>query len=749
LDESQTVQCDVDYCQPCGLKCEESVQFLQECGHLLQNISCDVAFKMARGEVDVPVCTDEVSTASPLCGHNISVPCHFVKDVNSWQPWPELNAMPKYFEITVDSESEARKIYSSPISFPQTQVPSALSPLKDTLVCGSGTWVQFEACGHMQEVPCSELYRMDGDRFQSIACKSLIDHPCGRDCGQHRQIRCHDHCTLSPEELDATCSNPVTLPCRKCNINKVDVPCNQRFPECKARVECMLPCGHAAKPWVCGIDPDPRFGHDGSSGMNENCLHCVKGQWEQSRDVAMDLDFLQLMAKKLLLEEMGGDDTNLLSEIALEPPFVSCDKVRDTIISKYLESMETGAAGLKFPPIVGFPCCIEEYIHSSYDVVFFEIPATRTPDKRGILKRFSLEPTVFGMGKRVSLLRKNLIENLASASGLVKLCIAMAFKTNLLTHTEQFTLDPKQMTQSANNCMREFRRKGFDCVEVQRELTNDVEKEGKAAECLERVYWEAGAIVPLSIVEVQLNTSCIICGEYFGRNGNLGAICSEGHFLCYESCFPGYLASAEEPGAIGRSVQNGHLKCPGDCASCYDPLELSAKNCPRDIAEELFSFEMDFKVTQSNNIVREEEERKKKKEIEDLMKMDELDREVRILCHKITEDIMTPKCPRCKQAFIDFNGCCALTCSNLHCMAGFCAYCFEDCGSDAHSHVAHCPLGAGAGLFSNMNCLNKIWKKVRRDKIQHLLNNGMKTEVKKKLREKMKKDFEELGVVMV
>eukprot|EP00750_Incisomonas_marina_P031427 INCI8137.1.p1 GENE.INCI8137.1~~INCI8137.1.p1 ORF type:complete len:485 (-),score=72.90 INCI8137.1:34-1335(-) len=53
----------------------------------------------------------------------------------------------------------------------------------------------------------------------------------------------------------------------------------------------------------------------------------------------------------------------------------------------------------------------------------------------------------------------------------------------------------------------------------------------------------------------------------------------------------------------------------------------------------------------------------------------------------IRENLLTHKCPRCQKAFIDFDGCFALKCD---CGAGFCAWCLEDCGIDAHSHVATC-----------------------------------------------------------
>ena len=56
---------------------------------------------------------------------------------------------------------------------------------------------------------------------------------------------------------------------------------------------------------------------------------------------------------------------------------------------------------------------------------------------------------------------------------------------------------------------------------------------------------------------------------------------------------------------------------------------------------------------------------------------------------KIIDEILTLRCPRCKAAFLDFDGCFALKC-NL-CPCKFCGWCLFDCGNeDAHPHVLMC-----------------------------------------------------------
>lgn len=72
----------------------------------------------------------------------------------------------------------------------------------------------------------------------------------------------------------------------------------------------------------------------------------------------------------------------------------------------------------------------------------------------------------------------------------------------------------------------------------------------------------------------------------------------------------------------------------------------------------------------------------------------------------IIDNILTLKCPRCGQAFVDFNGCMALTCSRGGCGCGFCALCLKDCGTDAHAHVASC-ASSGGNVFGSFEDFEK------------------------------------------
>ena len=56
--------------------------------------------------------------------------------------------------------------------------------------------------------------------------------------------------------------------------------------------------------------------------------------------------------------------------------------------------------------------------------------------------------------------------------------------------------------------------------------------------------------------------------------------------------------------------------------------------------------------------------------------------------NSIIEECLTDRCPRCRKAFFDFDGCFAVKCANCPC--GFCGWCLSDCGNDAHEHVRNC-----------------------------------------------------------
>jgi hypothetical protein len=81
----------------------------------------------------------------------------------------------------------------------------------------------------------------------------------------------------------------------------------------------------------------------------------------------------------------------------------------------------------------------------------------------------------------------------------------------------------------------------------------------------------------------------------------------------------------------------------------------------------------------------------------------------------IADTLLTLACPRCTAAFVDFAGCFALTCHRCSC--GFCGWCLQDCGADAHSHVSTCKVNGAAGsLFGTLAAFTQAHQ-LRRSKM--------------------------------
>jgi hypothetical protein len=113
---------------------------------------------------------------------------------------------------------------------------------------------------------------------------------------------------------------------------------------------------------------------------------------------------------------------------------------------------------------------------------------------------------------------------------------------------------------------------------------------------------------------------------------------------------------------------------------------------------------------------------------------------------KIVDEILTLRCPRCSQAFLDFEGCFALRCHSCQC--GFCGWCLQDCGTDAHSHVATCRDKLGTDkYFGSEKLFEQAQRKRRLDALVLFLKTLGRNERAEVLRS-IQTDLNDLGIVM-
>ena len=134
------------------------------------------------------------------------------------------------------------------------------------------------------------------------------------------------------------------------------------------------------------------------------------------------------------------------------------------------------------------------------------------------------------------------------------------------------------------------------------------------------------------------------------------------------------------------------------------------------------------KISIENNTIKEQEKIANAK-LEEIKKRKEADiflYEVEEKTKDIINNIFTPKCPHCKQAFDNFSGCFALKCSR--CEYTFCAWCLEfstiekpreeEEGYECHNHVAYCRFNIHKGDYFGTieefdeNMTLRIWEQL-------------------------------------
>jgi hypothetical protein len=167
-----------------------------------------------------------------------------------------------------------------------------------------------------------------------------------------------------------------------------------------------------------------------------------------------------------------------------------------------------------------------------------------------------------------------------------------------------------------------------------------------------------------------------------------GVQCDDGHFTC-GTCFDG-LVRARAGDELGKLTQRaGAVSCPShECkAAPFNDLLVAQLASNEGFRLHLAArsklvearLAQDFEVRKAAEL---------KRELARLLAMDERQRRVEAATKRV-QDELTDKCPRCKAAFFDFTGCCALSCGSCPC--NFCAWCLADCGDDAHPHIRTCP----------------------------------------------------------
>lgn len=251
--------------------------------------------------------------------------------------------------------------------------------------------------------------------------------------------------------------------------------------------------------------------------------------------------------------------------------------------------------------------------------------------------------------------------------------------------------------------------------------------------------------------EVIANAKCLICLEMDKKLNKDGITCSEGHFLCWD-CVSNFTETSKAADVISGFVNEaGRLVCPDpQCkqnCNIYDQ-QLLCSTAPKEIFMSTLDLLVQINTRKAVKEAVREEQKRHKIELDHIQQLDEMQREVYFLRLKIINEILNPQCPRCQFAYIDFEGCFALTCGNDSCKAAFCAWCEADCGSDAHPHVLQCPHSITKQYHGTLIELHAVRNGIRKEKIANLLAT-IKPDVRTKLLDDMQKEFADLGLAII
>ena len=187
---------------------------------------------------------------------------------------------------------------------------------------------------------------------------------------------------------------------------------------------------------------------------------------------------------------------------------------------------------------------------------------------------------------------------------------------------------------------------------------------------------------------------CPICYCDYDVSEGLECKGKNHHFVC-NGCLNHHVMYFVDAESLKRYAKHGGVRCvaAGEL-KCEAPVYADT-DLARHLSDATFSLVLAAKNQVAEQKINAELEKDFEKRLQaEKDKLAKLGAEavmIRELRNFVVNEIITCKCPRCGQVFIDFAGCWALYCGRAGCGCGFCGWCGADSGGgDAHGHVGKC-----------------------------------------------------------
>ena len=237
----------------------------------------------------------------------------------------------------------------------------------------------------------------------------------------------------------------------------------------------------------------------------------------------------------------------------------------------------------------------------------------------------------------------------------------------------------------------------------------------------------------------EIMVDCNVC--YDECSSLQGIRCSNTHFTC-NKCFGKNVSSVCDD-ALNKGCLDVKCVMP-DCAFVFEHHDVCQHLLDTDTYDK---FAEAGKRLREQKALKEEAQRLEEESQRQLRMLSEEERKINDARKKITEDILTLKCPSCKAAFVDFDGCFALSCKSCPCR--FCAGCLAPAkdGQECHRHVSACEVCRKAGVngyFGTEAQFQQIHKTRRSKLLKEFLERPDVRELAGKVVEAMRKNLKDL-----
>jgi len=264
--------------------------------------------------------------------------------------------------------------------------------------------------------------------------------------------------------------------------------------------------------------------------------------------------------------------------------------------------------------------------------------------------------------------------------------------------------------------------------------------------------------------------TCVVCFEVC-RGHDEGVECggSEPHFMCNE-CMVASVRSSISDELSKQDLRGGRLACPlrtfprTEC-SCDAPF-YDDRIVAKKVDATTFTAYLQVRTKLVEAKLAREANAEMEHQIAAAIKRMEVDGPSVFQAQKyICDDILTMRCPRCRMAFADWDGCNALYCTYAGCGCNFCAFCLKDCGGgvkfgqneiqrrgddEVHKHVNECKYAQGIGHGNDGRVQSQVWNQIRKDRIEESLKTMCESVAQRqKVVDNLKKQFDDLGLVIV